>query len=145
MAYKGATNELKIVECKSFLDSTGVSLASFDGSRPQDKSRYKLFHEKLLLKTVADRLVFQLEEAGFCRSSPKVVLCLAAGKIKNSRDRDSLRTFFSRRQWELLDEEWIGDRVRKIADAGYEDDVAIIVAKILERGRQSASKTVGQS
>ena len=29
VAYKGATNELKIVECKSYLDSVGVSLASY--------------------------------------------------------------------------------------------------------------------
>ena len=138
VAYKGATNELRIVECKSFLDSGGVRLASFDGGRPQDESQYKLFHDELLLKTVADRLVFQLEKSGSCAASPEVVLCLAAGKIKNASDREGLRGIFSKRKWVLMDDEWIVERVREIAKAGYEDDVAIIVAKLLERARHVA-------
>ena len=138
VAYKGATNELRIVECKSYLDSVGVSLADFDGSRPKEKSRYKLFVDDLLFKTVTDRLVSQFEESDSCAPLAKIVLCLAAGKIKNDRDRDGLHGIFSKRKWLLMDDQWIVERVREIAKAGYEDDVAIIVAKLLERARPAA-------
>ena len=140
VAYKGATNEVRIVECKSYLDSPGVGLTNFvtDGSRPQDTSRYKLFHEHVLFQTVANRLVSQLEAAGSCASSPTVVLCLAAGKIKNESDRLALRDLFSEKGWLLFDEAWIVQRVRLIARAGYEDHVAAVVAKLLERAPKAA-------
>ncbi len=60
------------------------------------------------------------------------------GKIKNASDREGLRGIFSKRKWVLMDDEWIVERVREIAKAGYEDDVAIIVAKLLERARHVA-------
>ena len=138
VAYKGATNEVRIVECKSYLDSVGVTLSSLDGSRPQDASRYKLFHEHVLFQTVANRLVSQLEAAGSCAPCPTVVLCLAAGKIKNESDRLALRDLFSKKGWLLFDEVWIVERVRLIAQAGYEDHVAAVVAKLIERAPKVA-------
>lgn len=45
IAYKGATNELLVVECKSFLDSTGVV---FRNGQFEPPKRYKLFaYDKL--------------------------------------------------------------------------------------------------
>ena len=142
VAYKGATNEVRIVECKSYLDSPGVRLSNFvsDGSRPQNFSRYKLFHEHVLFETVVKRLVSQLEAAGSCAPSPTVVLCLAAGKIKNEKDRLALRDLFSEKGWLLFDEPWIVQRVRDIAAGGYENNVAAVVAKLLERSPKPASK-----
>ena len=138
VAYKGSTNEIRIIECKSFLDSTGVSLASLDGTRPQDTERYKLFHYPRLLRIVSNRLVAQLEEAGSCRRSPKVVLCLAAGKIRNEKDRSALRAFFKRKGWLLFDEPWLLERIRSLASSGYENHVAAVVAKLLERVPKAA-------
>ena len=138
VAYKATTNEVRIVECKSFLDSPGVNIGGFDGSRPQDISRYKLFHERVLLKTVVGRLVAQLEAAGACRASPKVVLCLAAGKIRSDRDRAALRAHFAKRGWHLYDDAWIIQRVRQMASSGYEDNVAAVVAKLIERAPKAA-------
>lgn len=140
VAYKGATNEVRIVECKSYLDSPGVRLTNFvtGGKQPHDPSRYKLFHEDLLFQTVANRLVSQLETAGSCAPSPKVVLCLAAGKIRNESDRMALQDLFSEKGWLLFDEKWIVQRVRDLAVGGYENHVAAVVAKLLERSRSAA-------
>src|SRR5437764_842416 len=53
VAYKGSTNQLLAVECKSFLDSTGVVYR--DGKFDLPK-RYKLFTEPDLRRIVLERL-----------------------------------------------------------------------------------------
>jgi hypothetical protein len=53
VAYKGATNELVAVECKSFLDSRGVIFQ--DGSL-QPESTYKLLTEPKLREVVLTHL-----------------------------------------------------------------------------------------
>src|SRR5438874_1506682 len=49
IAYKGSTNELLAVECKSFLDSTGVK---FRNKKFEPESYYKLFSEPVLREVV---------------------------------------------------------------------------------------------
>lgn len=43
VAYSGRDNSLRVVECKSYLDSRGVALRAFDGSDAKNAERYKLF------------------------------------------------------------------------------------------------------
>src|SRR6185436_1141679 len=81
VAYKGATNELLAVECKSYLDSGGVRFRGFNGSDLLASRRYKLFNDAILRKTVLRRLVKQLEASEACSHTPSVRLALAAGKI----------------------------------------------------------------
>ena len=62
-----------------------------------------------------------------------VTLCLAAGHIANTTDRAEMAAHFAKHKWKLFDEEWILDRLRGSADAGYENDVTHTVAKLLLR------------
>ncbi len=133
VAYKGSSNELLSVECKSFLDSPGVRFRGFDGSDAEESKRYKLFTDNNLRQVVTRRLVIQLESLGACAPSPAVRLCLAAGKIASVQDRRQLKQHFAQRSWLLFDEEWIIGRLERVSDAGYEDDVAATVAKMLTR------------
>jgi hypothetical protein len=43
VAYKGKTNELWLVECKSYLDSGGVGFSAFNGTNPRFAKKFKLF------------------------------------------------------------------------------------------------------
>jgi hypothetical protein len=138
VAYKAGTNELRLVECKSYLDSGGVSIAAFDGSNAKFGARFKLFNDDALRRTVQKRLVRQLTMAGSCASRPRVTWCLAAGKIASERSRGALRELFQERGWLLMDEEWIADRLRAMADGAYENDVATMVAKLLLRAERKA-------
>src|SRR5258708_14383939 len=105
VAFKGKTNELWIIECKSFLDSRGVDLRAFQKGTDFSK-RYKLFNEKKLFRVVKNRLLKQLSEKGFIKSKPKVRLVLAAGKIVE-KDQDAIEVLFEKRGWQLWDEkEW---------------------------------------
>jgi hypothetical protein len=45
-----------------------------------------------------------------------VTLCLAAGKIRNEADRQSLRQHFNENGWVFWDEEWIGKALRDISN-----------------------------
>jgi hypothetical protein len=89
VGYRGASNEILVVECKSFLDSPGVKAATFDGHDLVDQKRYKLFFEPTLRKVVLRRLTRQFVSAGYCAARPKIRLALAAGKING--DEASLK------------------------------------------------------
>lgn len=136
VAYKGGTNELRVVECKSYLDSRGVSFAGFDGSDERYASRFKLFNEGQLRQVVFQRLVAQMSDEGRIALNPHVTLCLVAGKIASDHDRDLLRRHFEKNEWLLWDDEWLRKRLKKIADGGYENDVTDVVAKIILRSHR---------
>ena len=126
VAYKGSTNELLAVECKSFLDSRGVQFCR-GGFEPSD--RYKLFTDSELQKTVLGRLKKQLVESGACRKAPKVTLALAAGKIASNTAVAELRAHFDKHGWRFIDPDWIYGRLKTASESGYENDMACVVSK----------------
>ena len=130
LAYKGRTNELLVVECKSYLDSKGVV---FRGGKFDYPERYKLFHEKKLRTVVLNSLVKQLVKSGACAPKIKPKLCLATGKIANVTDREALKHHFIKNGWRLFDDLWIIDKLKKASEAGYENDIALVVTKLLSR------------
>jgi hypothetical protein len=71
VGYRGAANEVMALECKSFLDSPGVSVSTFEGKNATDERKYKLFFDDALRKVVLERLVRQLVDEGFCAENPQ--------------------------------------------------------------------------
>lgn len=130
IAFKGATNELLAVECKSFLDSPGVKFRQ-GAFVPSD--RYKLFTESTLRQVVLNRLSRQLFKLGAVGRKPRVTLCLAAGHIASQKDRESLEAHMKKNGWLLFDESWILEQLEDTADSAYENDVAHVVAKLIIR------------
>jgi hypothetical protein len=131
VAHKPSANEVLIVECKSFIDSPGVRVATFQGARLEDQKRYKLFFEPTLRRVVLNRLSAQLVQAGLSRPNPRMTLCLAAGKIKG--DPEALRKHFDRKGWRLFDPAYLRGELHGLRDEGYENSVAAVVAKLLLR------------
>ncbi len=139
VAYKGSTNELWVVECKSYLDSSGVSMAAFDGTNKKFAGRFKLFNDDELRKIVFARLIHQLtEELGACAPNPSIKLVLAAGRISNESHRTKLVMHFQQRGWLLWDPHEIRNRLLTLADESYENAIASVVSKILLRGKSPA-------
>lgn len=134
VAYKGSTNEILAVECKSFLDSRGVVFQDGEFDPPQ---RYKLFTDPTLREVVLRRLARQLVETGACAARPKVTLCLAIGKSASCTDQSELLAHFQKLKWRLFDDAWIRTRLTTAADRGYENDVAFVVSKLLLRKRSN--------
>jgi hypothetical protein len=94
VAYRGNGNEVLVVECKSYLDSSGVERGAFDGTNKKAEKRYKLFCESTLRGLVLRRLERQLVSGGFCAPKPKIRLALAAGKIR--KDEEWLKSHFEK-------------------------------------------------
>ena len=134
VAYGGRDNVLQVVECKSYIDSYGVSASGFDGSKATDQDRYKLFNDANLRGVVFNRLRLQLAECGACRPDADVRLSLACGKVRD-RDRDWLHRHFKAQGWELWDEPWLRERLKVMSERGYENQVSAVVAKLLLRGK----------
>ena len=118
-----------------YLDSRGVALRAFDGSDQEFAKRFKLFGERQLRNVVFKRLCKQFTESGACRAEPGVKLCLACGRIASDTDRAGLRRHFAAKGWELLDEEWLLNRLKTMSESGYENQVSAVMAKLLLRGK----------
>ena len=131
VAYRGASNELLVVECKSFLDSLGVQCATFEGRNLKDTKRYKLFFDATLRRVVLGRLQKQFIKAGFCASRPTVALGLAAGKIKG--EEAWLEQYFSKKRWRFWGPTQLRAELEALRESGYENSVATVVAKLLLR------------
>jgi hypothetical protein len=135
VAYSGRGNLLRVVECKSYLDSRGVALRAFDGKDDAAAQRFKLFADEGLRNVVFNRLAQQLVDSGACPAQPRVRLCLACGRIASDADREGLRRHFAEKGWELWDERWLREKLAAMAGGGYENQVSAVVAKILLRGK----------
>lgn len=135
VGYKGRDNLLRVVECKSYLDSRGVALRAFDGKDKKFAERFKLFGDEKLREIVFDRLRQQFTASGACQPCAVVKLCLACGRIASEADRKGLRSHFAERGWELWDEQWLRERLRMMSERGYENQVSSVVAKLLLRGK----------
>jgi hypothetical protein len=134
VGYKAAENVLRVVECKSYLDSVGVKASAFNGSKPDDAKRYKLFTEPGLREVVFRRLALQLTECGACLPNATIRLTLACGKIRNDSDREAIKAHFKTHDWDLWDEPWLRARLKEMATRGYENQTSAVVTKLLLRG-----------
>lgn len=136
VAYKGATNEILVIECKSFLDSRGVQWCELQDGH--SSTRYKLFREPVLRKVVLARLAAQMTAEGRCRPNPVVRLGMIAGNLR-SGDEDRLPEHFVANGWEFFGPEWLREKLSKTAASGYSNQVSAIVAKLLLRGKASTA------
>ena len=116
LAYDAPENTVYVIECKSYIDSSGVRLSAFDGSNQLHARRFKLFNDDVLREVVFRRLSIELTERGFCLPEPRIQLCLAAGNIY--RDTGELAKLFVARGWILWDRHWLRDELIKLAHPG---------------------------
>lgn len=130
VAYRGSTNQILVVECKSFLDSTGVQWCELQDGH--SSTRYKLFREPLLREVVLERLVTQMEADGRCAAKPSVRLAMMAGKVKAGDDQQ-LAEHFETNGWAFFGPDWVRGQLGKMALSGYSNQVSAIVAKLLLR------------
>ena len=131
IAYKGGTNKLLVIECKSYLDSPGVRAEGLMNGKY--KERYKLFNETTLRKVVLHRLVMQLAKEGTCPKGLSPVLCLAAGRVYSDKDREELVRLFDQKGWKFFSDQWIKSQLLKLSESRYENEVSIVTTKILSR------------
>ena len=132
LAYKAGTNELLVIEVKSYLDSFGVDYQKVCVSHREMEGRYKLFTNLKYRNLVLKRLVAQLKESGSIKAGTLPTLCLAAGKFKPGSE-SPIRKHFLRKGWKLITPSEIREGLVELANVGYENDPTILAAKVLLR------------
>jgi hypothetical protein len=128
VAYHAASNHLLAVECKSFLNSTGVTYAELCGDKSGD--RYKLFRRPALRELVLRELVLQCEAMGLSRPGATVQLGMVAGKVRGN-DEAALASLFEAEGWFFHGPQWVRTELSKQASTAYTNQIATVVAKIL--------------
>lgn len=134
VGYAPTTNTLRIIECKSYLDSSGVAARDLMAPDAPGATRYKLFTDTRLREVVLNRLALQFSAQNACQPNPRVTLGLACGRFKSEADRSAIRAYFAASGWELLDDEWLRSHLKRMARGSYENKTSAVVAKLLLRG-----------
>lgn len=130
VAYHGASNRLLALECKSYLDSRGVTYAEICGDA--DSKTYKLFRREKMREVVLRRLTEQAVEQGLCPSDVQLQLGMVAGKV-HAADEPKLISLFEERGWFFRGPGWLKSELTKLAGTSYENQVSAVVTKLLLR------------
>lgn len=132
LAFKPCENRIYAFEAKSYLDSTGVNLSELIAQHQIPEGRYKLFTCENYRNIVLGRLKLDLIECGMGDANTEIILGLAAGKVRQSKVHE-IRTHFDENGWLFWSPEEVRTKVIELAKKGYENEPAIITAKILMR------------
>jgi hypothetical protein len=132
LAFRFSENSVIAVEVKSFLDSPGLKLEQLQAEHEVPEGRYKLFTTERYRTIVLARLHQDLVKCGMANAETKVSLGLAVGKVYQKRT-EPIREFMRERNMLFWSPEDIKQKVTALADREYENDPAIMVAKVLLR------------
>jgi hypothetical protein len=132
LALSFSKNEILAFEVKSFLDSPGVKIDHLKEEHDVPEGRYKLFTSERYRSIVLSRLRQDLTDCDMANPDTKIFLGLAAGKVYQGQS-EAIRELMSGKKWVFWSPEDIKRKVKALAERGYENDPAIITAKILMR------------
>lgn len=130
IAYRPKGKVLALIECKSYLDSPGVSIAAFNGNNPKFGERFRLFTDDAFREVVTERVLEQLAGSGAVPPSPKVQYWLIAGHIAPQSVTPLYDLFEARQDWFLRDRTWIADSLLAMRKDAYEDDIVTMAMKL---------------
>jgi hypothetical protein len=131
VGYNAERNEILVVECKSYLNSPGVHINDLTPGGTSS-NRYKLFNDATLRRVVLNRLAKQLTAMGLCAPKPTVKLALAAGNVV-AKGASDIPALFEKKGFIWYGPDWIKERLLKISQTGYDNEVASVVSKLLLR------------
>jgi hypothetical protein len=132
LGFKPDENHIIALEAKSYLDSPGVRVNDLKQKHELPEGRYKLFTCDNYREIVFNRLKKDLVEIGMATNEVSISLGLAAGNVYQSKSKE-IKDFFAEKDWLFWSPEDIKEKVLKLASKGYENEPAIITAKILMR------------
>lgn len=132
LALHRSRDVLLVLEAKSFLDSPGVKLSELKDLNDEPTGRYKIFTSERYRTAVLEGLRRDLILQGMITEATTIRLGLVAGKVYQDAC-SAIMEHMERNGWVFWSPRDVRDRVRRLAERGYENDPAIITAKILSR------------
>ncbi|QDL55650.1 hypothetical protein [Rhodoferax aquaticus] len=125
-------NEVIALEAKSYFDSPGVKFADLMEVHEVPEGRYKLFTTERYRNIVFERLRQDLTAHGMANLQTRIYLGLAAGNVYQGQE-EAVRAPMDTKGWLFWSPTDIKNKVQAQAKRGYENDAAVITAKILMR------------
>lgn len=132
VAYRPGAGEVLAIEVKSFFDSSGVNPAELMERHEIAEGTYKLFTTEKLRNVVQERLASDLVDLGLLTEKLPIRLGLVAGNVKRGGE-ETLERLMEENSWFYWSPNEVKRRVVEFAKESYENEAAIITAKILLR------------
>src|SRR5271165_4008753 len=76
-----------------------------------------------------------LRRLGLAATGQKYACRSLAAKLGTKPTAPRFRVHFETQGWDFWDESWLRDRLQRMAQQGYENQVSAVVAKLLLRGK----------
>jgi hypothetical protein len=132
LVFNPVKNEIVVLEAKSYFDSPGVKVAELFQQHDIPEGRYKLFTCENYRRIVFARLKENLKERNLAESDVSLRLGLVAGNVYQNKS-DEIAQQFTKNGWFFWSPEMVKEKVNSLAKMRYENNTAIITAKILMR------------
>ncbi len=132
LGFNFSENRVLALEVKSFFDSYGVRLNALQEEFAIPQGKYKLFTCSSYRKIVIRKLKQQLIESGMANTETRIQLGLAAGNVYRNQ-KEEVREHLNSQGFVFWSPREIKRMVEKLASQGYENNAAVITAKILMR------------
>lgn len=131
VALDAVSNTLLLIEVKSYLDSAGVRADQVKTNTEVQIGRYKLLTSSNYRSVIEERLVADWTIKGIIKEKPTVKYGLVAGKVYQNKEKE-LKEYFKMREWFFWGPSDVKEKVRLLADKGYENHPVTISVKILK-------------
>ena len=129
VAYNPNENEIILIEAKSFLNSTGVTIAGLNGTDKDTKNRYRLLNNDVFQKIVTERLIEDFTKRKIINKSTKVRFALAAGKVQK-KSLKQVQGYLEEKNYIFFSPSEIKETIKGLADKGWDDNIVIVTAKL---------------
>ena len=132
VAYRPSDDRLLVVECKNYLDSTGVTWREL--RLEADTGGYRLFTSENRRQFYCDILLRQMRRTGLCTPATRVGVAIAVGKFCSKADERDIRSHFANKSWEVFGPEWVRAKLHQLAKQTWHVNSPVAVAaKLLVR------------
>lgn len=131
VAYNPVSDEIILIEAKSYLNSSGVTIGGLSGTDKKTKDRYRLLNNKTYQKVVTDRLVKDFIKRQIIKKTTKVKYALAAGNVQNKSLKD-VAVYLAKNKYLYFDPIDIKQTIKNLANKGWDDNIITVTAKLTE-------------
>jgi hypothetical protein len=131
VAYNPVSDTLILIEAKSYLNSTGVTIGGLSGTNKKTIERYRLLNNKTYQKVVTKRLVESFIENKIIKKTTKVKYALAAGNVQKKSLKD-VADYLSKNGYLYFDPVDIKQTIKNLASKGWDDNIITLTAKLTE-------------
>lgn len=131
VAYNVVSNTLVLIEVKSYLNSTGVTIGGLNGKNKKEKNRYKLLNDKKYRDVVTKRLLSDFIQNKIIKKTTKVKYALAAGHVQ-AKSSEAVANYLKRNSYLYFTPDDIKETVKNLTNKGWENNIVTITAKLIE-------------